>query len=240
MFIFNTSPHSLLLLVCMLLSQPNLLTTLQGSIAQDRKLAKSIAQLKVEILKPVGCRLIVTSTVDGLNEVNEKLVWIVRIANSLTPITEVCFNGHRISMRALAIVSPSVTISAGVRDRKLHMQQRRQRIYLLETTITALTNDYSVFFLSPEGRYEDVYFQNGTQPLISAERIVGRFLCEIIGHSAAKTVLKCLQNAQKTRQFQECQYEIVFPNHEQRWYFGRAYPSPMDGQIQLLTVKRLS
>ena len=211
---------------------------IQDCINQDTALSQSIESIEIKSVNPAGCQVLIMSTVDGIDQVHDKLFWIVRVVNSLMPVSEVWFNGDRISMRTIVAMNPKVKLSAGKQDRKLVMQQKRQRRRLLQTTFEALANDYSVFLLSPEGRYEEVRFHTGTKSLIPAEQMIGRFLHEVIGEDASETIIDCLKKAQRIDRAQECYYDITFENGERRWYLGRAYPSP-DGDPQLFTVKRV-
>lgn len=225
---------------CMLLSaEPLLVSRIQSRINKDKRLSCAIASLNIIQLKPIGYRLKIRANPDRASEVNKKLIWIVRVAIAIVPITEIDFDGDCLSIQALSVISPSVTIPVdGVNDRNLRMSQARQKSLLFDAAIQALADDYTVFLMSPNGRYEDVHFHTGTKSLIPADRLIGKYMHEVISAAAAETVLECLQTTQKTRQAQECYYDIVFAGGERRWYYAKAYPSPTN-QPLLLTVKRL-
>lgn len=224
----------------MLLSTDNFLVDkVKARIYKNRKLATAIKTLNLARLEPYGYRLEIESTETGASEINQKLVWILRVAVSLAPVLEVKFDDDILSLRALAIISPSIKKPAdGEHDRRLRMNQQQQRSLLFDTAIEALATDYNVFLISSNGRYEDVRFHVGTESLIPAEAMIGKYLHEVIGTSAAEIILGCIQAAQKSGTAQKCCYDIIFASGERRWYSGTIYPS-QDNQPLLLTVKRV-
>lgn len=207
-------------------------------LSRDKKLSESIADLKIDMSQPLFCRLIITSTDEGIHEVHNKLVWILRVANSCTPIAEIWIDGIQMRFEDVIPISPSVQISAGKADQKLLMQQQRQKSQILESAITALAENYSVFLISHEGQYEYVQFHAGTESLIPASDLIGKFLHEVVGTATTETILECMRQARQLDKPQECVYDVVFKSGERRWYEGRAYPI-QDGNIQLFTVKRI-
>jgi hypothetical protein len=225
----------------MILSTDLLLNSkVRERIYKDKRLAAAINFLELERLESFGYRLKIGSTVGGASEINEKLVWIVRVALAFAPVAEVWFDGDLFSVAALAIVSPSINRPADGRlDKELRMNQHQQRSIMLETAMAALANDYSVFLISPDGVYQDVRFHAGTRSLIAAEDLLGKRLHEVIGEASAETILECFKRALTTRSHQECHYDVTFKTGERRWYMGRVHPS-QDQQPFMLIVRRIN
>lgn len=209
-------------------------------IASDRELAKAIQEFYVERYPIYGYRLILRSRPGQASQVNEKLLWVIRVASSTIPIAEVEFDGDSVALEVLQQMAVSANTPAmGSKDRHLIMQQFHQKCSLLDSAIEVLSEHYNVFTLTPDGRYEDVVFHQGTQSLMPADELVGRYIEEVIGEHSADTVLGCLKTARETGKPQECFYDVQFESGERRWYHGRAIPPKDQQTLQLFLVVRM-
>lgn len=209
-------------------------------ISGDRELANSIQSIRAKQHPVYGYRLIVQSRPGSASQVNERLLWVIRVASSVIPLSEVEVDGDCISIEALQRVAISLGIpSDGIKDRQLKMQQVHQRASLFDSAIEVLSESYTVFTLTSDGKYEDVVLHKGTQSLISPDTMIGRYMAEVIGEHSTKTVLYCLKAARQTGEPQECFYDVRFNSGEQRWYQGRACPPKDEQPLQLFLVKRV-